>query len=558
MTSTAHMATVNDRYSDEDIAGYYASGFWQTTSLIDVVDAQAKVRADKRFVFDSSTSLTYGQFREQVLRTAAGLRRQGVAFGDRVAVQLPNWTEFVVLAGAISRVGAVLVPIMPIYRDDEVGFVLRHAGVKLAVTCEEFRKFSYAAMYEQLRSECPDLQTLVIARSAGPKTGRVEFSELVAEGDLGALDVEVGSGGGPDDPYMIVYTSGTTSRPKGCLHTFNTLRASASAIALSLAYTDQDVQFGPSPITHSTGIVTSVLLPLVSGASSHLMEVWEPKEGLRRVKEHGCTVTVTATAFLEMMMAAYDPAEHDPSSLRIWVCAGSPIPGSVVQRAATMLSGGQVLSLYGRSENMLTTMCRVTDPPERSATSDGSALQGASVKVVDAAGLEVDRGTEGDIAYRGPSHMLEYYRDPEQTALLFTADGYSRSGDLGVMDGDGFVRVTGRLKDIIIRGGLNISARELEEVLIGHPAVASVAVVGMPDPRLGERVCVYIVPAPAQPEPTLPDLIALMREKRVSVTKLPERLEIVPELPMTSTGKIQKHLLRADVARKVTENGSPA
>ena len=560
MTSTAEfpIATVHDRYSDDDIAAYYGSGFWQTSSLIDVINEQAELRPDKRFVFDSTTSLTFGDFREQVVRTAAGLRRHGVSVGDRVAVQLPNWTEFVVIAAAISRIGAVLVPIMPIYRDDEVGFVLRHAGAKIAITCEEFRKFGYAAMYAQLRSECPALQTVVVVRGTGQDDEQSAFEGLVAEGDLDGLAAEIGAGSGPDDPYMIVYTSGTTSRPKGCLHTFNTLRASASAIGYSLDYTENDVQFGPSPITHSTGIVTSVLLPLLSGASSHLMEAWEPKEGLRRVKEYGCTVTVTATAFLEMMMAAYDPAEHDPSSLRIWVCAGSPIPGSVVQRATTMLSGGQVLSLYGRSENMLTTMCRVTDPPERSATSDGSALQGASVKVVDVAGVEVDRGAEGDIAYRGPSHMLEYYRDPEQTALLFTADGYSRSGDLGVMDADGFVRVTGRLKDIIIRGGLNISARELEDVLISHPGVASVAVVGMPDPRLGERVCVYVVPTPGQPEPSLADLIDLMREKRVSVTKLPERLEIVSELPMTSTGKIQKHLLRADVARKITENGSPA
>ena len=331
------------------------------------------------------------------------------------------------------------------------------------------------------------------------------------------------------------------------------MRASASAIGYSLDYTENDVQFGPSPITHSTGIVTSVLLPLLSGASSHLMEAWEPKEGLRRVKEYGCTVTVTATAFLEMMMAAYDPAEHDPSSLRIWVCAGSPIPGSVVQRATTMLSGGQVLSLYGRSENMLTTMCRCDRPP-------GTVGHLGRIRVAGrlgeggrrSAGVEVDRGAEGDIAYRGPSHMLEYYRDPEQTALLFTADGYSRSGDLGVMDADGFVRVTGRLKDIIIRGGLNISARELEDVLISHPGVASVAVVGMPDPRLGERVCVYVVPTPGQPEPSLADLIDLMREKRVSVTKLPERLEIVdrtaddqyrkdPEAPAAGRRRPQDH-----------------
>jgi cyclohexanecarboxylate-CoA ligase len=222
------------------------------------------------------------------------------------------------------------------------------------------------------------------------------------------------------------------------------------------------------------------------------MEAWEPAEAWQRIAKYGCTAAVTATPFLQMLMGAYDPDRHDAASLRLWVCAGSPIPGSVVRRAGEQFAGCRVLSLYGRSENFLTTMCTLDDAPDRSATSDGSAIAGASVKIVDELGDEVPRGAQGDITYRGPSHMLEYYRDPEQTAALFTADGHSRSGDLGVMDADGYVRVTGRLKDIVIRGGLNISARELEELLVDHPRVAAVAVVGMPDERLGERVCAYV------------------------------------------------------------------
>jgi cyclohexanecarboxylate-CoA ligase len=281
------------------------------------------------------------------------------------------------------------------------------------------------------------------------------------------------------------------------------------------------------------------------------MEAWEPVEGMRRVQEHGCTVSVTATAFLQMMMGAHDAAVNDLSSMRIWVCAGSPIPGSVVDKARTMLSGGRVLSLYGRSENFLTTMCTVQDPPERSATSDGSALHGASVTIADAFGAEVPRGEEGDIAYKGPSHMLQYYRDPEQTAALYTDDGHSRSGDLGRMDEDGFVRVTGRLKDIVIRGGMNISARELEDLLGEHPAVGSVAVVGYPDDRLGERVCAYVVPAAGQEPPTLEQLNEFLGQRKLATQKLPERLELTTALPMTATGKVQKHVLRDEVAKKV-------
>ncbi|NKQ51879.1 AMP-binding protein [Amycolatopsis sp. K13G38] len=532
--------TVRDRYSDEEIRAFYAARFWRQEGLFELVETQARRHGEKVFATDATTSLTYTDLRERGERLAAGLAGLGVGAGDRIAVQLPNWTEFLLIAVATARLGAILVPIMPIYRAGEVGYVVRHSGAKVAITCEEFKGFRHLDMFAGLRESCPDLDHLVVVRG----TGAVRFEDLLA-----APAGNPGDRPSPDDAFLIVYTSGTTSRPKGCFHTFNTVRASAAAIARSVGYDEHDVQFGPSPVTHSTGLVTSLVLPLLAGASSHLMEVWEPHEGWQRIAKHGCTVAVTATPFLQMLMAAYDQDRHDASSLRVWVCAGSPIPGAIVRRAGEQFPGCRVLSLYGRSENFLTTMCTVDDPPERSATSDGSAIAGAAVKVVDELGAEVPRGTEGDIAYRGPSHMLGYYRDPEQTQALFTPDGFSRSGDLGVMDDDGYVRVTGRLKDIIIRGGLNISARELEELLAEHPAVASVAVVGMPDERLGERVCACVVPTEGA-RPALEDLTGYLRERDVATPKLPERLELLGELPMTATGKVRKHVLRDEIARK--------
>lgn len=544
------LATVRDRYTDHEIAHFYAQGFWRDETMFDLVARQAEANPDKVFVFDSSTKLTYRELRDQALSLALGLRRSGLNPGDRVAAQLPNWTEFVLIATALSRIGAILVPIMPIYRSDEVAYVLRHSGAKAAVTSETFKDFSYLDMFKELQRDCPELEQLIVARGSG-KDGATPLERLITDSpSASGVDTELGDRTSPDNGFMIVYTSGTTSRPKGCFHTFNTLRASSEAIAQSLNYTENDVQFGPSPITHSTGLITSCLLPLVRGASSHLMEAWDPVDALRRINEYNCTVTVTATAFLQMLMSAYDPAQHDASSIRYWVCAGSPIPSAVVQKAQKVLSGGRVLSLYGRSENMLTTMCTGDDDPERSATSDGSALAGASVKIVDSDGNEVPRSQEGDISYKGPSHMLEYFRDPEQTASLFTPDGYSRSGDLGYQDEDGYVRVTGRLKDIVIRGGLNISARELEELLVDHPAISDIAVVGMPDERLGEKVCVYVVPA-GEAAVTLDGIVEYLREQNVATPKLPERLEVVDSLPMTATGKVQKHLLRDDIARKL-------
>lgn len=547
----AQLKTVRDRYTEQEITSFYEQGFWQPTSFNALVAEQVAQRPDQPFVFDSTTSLTYREFGEQALRLAVGLKRAGLQRGERLAVQLPNWTEFPLVAAAASRIGAIVVPIMPIYRDDEVGYVLQHSGAAMAITCGEFRGFDHARMFDQLRAGAPELREVYVARSDGSDPGR-PLADLVVEGEPSALEQEAGEDSSPDDGFLIVYTSGTTSRPKGCFHTFNTLRASSAAIAKSLDYTSADVQFGPSPVTHSTGLVTSVVLPLLAGARSYLMEAWDPAEGLRKIEEHGCTAAVTATPFLQMLMAAYDPAKHDASSLRLWVCAGSPIPGSVVEDSRKLLSGCQTLSLYGRSENFLTTMCTVRDAPERSATSDGSALEGAHVKVVDSLGNEVPRGEEGDISYRGPSHMIEYFRNDEETAALFTPDGYSRSGDLGRMDEDGFVRVTGRLKDIVIRGGMNISARELEDHLLSHPGIASVAVVGMPDERLGEKVCAYVVPTdPAKPV-TLEEVTTFLREHKVATQKLPERVEVVSEMPMTATGKIQKHVLRADIEEKLS------
>jgi acyl-CoA synthetase (AMP-forming)/AMP-acid ligase II len=543
--------SLSDRYGEEEIKGYYDAGFWRRDSLFDNLTEQAAARPDKTLLFDSTQSYTYAELRDQGLRLAVGLRRLGVQPGDRVAVQIPNWAEFGLLTVALNRAGAIVVPIMPIYRGEEVGYVLAHSEATVAVTAEEFKGFRYLDMFQDLSASAPALQKIVAVRASGDVGDAVRLESLFAEGDEADLLAELGPDADPDDGFLIIYTSGTTARPKGCFHTVNTLRATAYAMATSLEYGESDVQFGPSPISHATGVMTSFLMPLIAGASSHLMEAWEPVEGMRRIQEHGCTVSVTATAFLQMMMAKYDPAVNDLSSMRIWVCAGSPIPGSVVEKARTMLSGGRVLSLYGRSENFLTTMCTTEDPLERSVTSDGSALQGTSVQIVDEQGQEVARGEEGDIAYKGPSHMLQYYRNPEETATLYTPSGHSRSGDLGRMDEDGFVRVTGRLKDIVIRGGMNISARELEDLLGEHPAVGSVAVVGYPDDRLGEKVCAYVVPVDGAQAPSLEDLNAFLRERKLATQKLPERLELTTAFPMTATGKVQKHLLRDELAKKV-------
>ena len=551
-----NLPQVSDRYSAEDVRRFYAEGRWQRDTFWDEVRRRAGERPEKVFLSDATTTLTYGRLHDDGLKVASALRALGIRKGDRVLMQLPNWTEFGLVAAALTRIGAILVPVMTIYRHDDVRYVAEHSGARLAVTTGEFRGFDYLAMHRRLAQDCASLETVISVRTP-PIDGVTSLEEITAGAP--ADDSALGEGPGPDDGLIIIYTSGTTARPKGCFHTWNTMSYSARVMARQLGWSGDDVAFGPSPIGHGTGYNVSLVGPLLTGGTSHLMEAWEPAEALRRIREHGCTTATTAASFLQMMLDVYDPALHDASGMRVWVAAGSPIPPAVVDQSRRMLGGCEILSLYGRSENFLTTMCSIGEDPARITSSDGRAVDAIEVRIVDAEGLPLPALEPGDIAYRGPGHMLGYFRDPDQTALLYTPDGFSRSGDLGYMDADGYVRVTGRIKDIIIRGGLNISAREIEDHLLEHPAITSVAVVAMPDERLGERACAYVV-LRRDATLTFEEMSRFLAEREIAIQKRPERLEIVEALPMTASGKVQKHVLRADIVSRLRaerEQGTP-
>jgi acyl-CoA synthetase (AMP-forming)/AMP-acid ligase II len=551
-----------DRYSPQQIEDYNRAGLWSTETFHDLLLRRVNDNPDKVFATDGTRSLTFRELFDAGRRLAVGLHRQGLRRGDTAAVQLPNWVEFIQVLAALSRLGVIMVPIMPIYRHDDVSYVLSNAGVRTVFTSAHFSKFGYLDMYLGLRQQHPDLM-IVVARPDDAAQAVVDADEnvftlldLEADADDNDAGRELNDPPGPDEPFVIVYTSGTTSRPKGCVHTFNTYCAGSRALVGPFGYTESDVQFGPSPIAHTTGLVTSVLLPMLTGAATHIMANWNPARGIDEIQRFGCTVAVTAPTFLHTLLSEYDPQRHDLSSLRLWTCAGAPIPAAVVERASATLPNIKVLSLYGRSENLVTTTCSVTDDVSRALTSDGKAMPGAEVKIVDDSGDEVPRGAEGDITYRGPAHMVEYLANPEETAALFTKDGFSKSGDLGKMTDDGYVRVTGRTKDIVIRGGMNISVREIEEHLAHHPALQAFSVVGMPDERLGERVCCFVVTATGHETPTVDDLREFLLEKGMPIQKTPERVVAVDALPMTATGKVLKHELRKDIERRIEEEAA--
>ena len=552
-----------DVYDRDTIARFRSAGFWRDEVLSASVDRLAAAQPDRVIVTDGYAELTAAQLRAQAWRLAAALAGLGVRAGDRVQVQLPNWNEFVVVYAALARIGAVLVPTMPIYRHDEVLYTLQHSGAKVSVVPGQFRGFDYPAMLADIRASAPDLQHVLTVRG-DPRPGTQRLEDLIAGGTVPDNTVPdntvpdsrtLGPPPSADAPHCIIYTSGTESRPKGCLHTLNTITFTVHALGGQvMAMGPGDVMFMPSPVTHATGLAMGVIAPLILGAGIHLMDVWDPAAALDRIARYQCTLSMTATPFVQMILdrVLADPAAAAQlASIRCWACAGAPIPEVMLRGWSIHFPNGALLPVYGRSEGLLVTACSAGDSPTEVLSSDGRPFPGVVLEVRDDDGTTVQPGTEGEICHGGPGLMLGYWQDPELTARSVDAGGVSRSGDLGRVDEAGYLRVTGRIKDMIIRGGVNISAAEVENHLLAHPNVAAAAVVAAPDRRLGEKACAFIV-ARGDP-PSLEELTGFLRtQRRIAPQKLPEMLQIVDSLPTTMTGKVQKFLLR-DRARALAE-----
>ncbi|AMM21838.1 cyclohexanecarboxylate-CoA ligase [Frondihabitans sp. PAMC 28766] len=543
--TTAQATTVEQRYSPAQLQDVRAHGYWDETSLAHYIDLAAAADPSRVAVTDGYGTLTRSELRAQAYRFALSLRHLGVVKGDRVQVQLPNWNEFVVIWIALARIGAVLVPTMPVYRDDEVKFVLDDSGAKISIVSERFRHFDYVEMMAPIKAATPALEHVIVVRGTSPVGDNLSFEDLSA-GDGVPTDDELGPVPSADDLHLIVYTSGTESRPKGCQHTFGTLSYTAKCLNdYVFVLTQDDVMFMPTPITHATGITAGLVTSMMVGASVHLFDVWEADEGLRRIAAYRTTVSIAATPFLQMALAALkkDPS-HDISSMRVWASAGAPIPEVLLREWNRLLPGCAARPVYGSSEVMVCTAVREGDPEEKVVASDGRSFDGIVLQIRDQSGTEVATGEEGEITYTSPGLFLGYWNNPERTAATIGPDGFAHSGDLGRVDSEGYLRVTGRIKDLIIRGGLNISAREVEENAATHPDVANVAAVSIPDDRLGEKVCAFIVAA-GEHQLSVHELGDYLHfERHIAPQKWPEKIIYVDELPSTATGKIKKFELR--------------
>jgi cyclohexanecarboxylate-CoA ligase/acyl-CoA synthetase len=559
MAPTFFPLSVDNRYGADAQARFRAAGYWTDDALCEWLDRWATETPDHRAVTDNVYDLSYRRLRQEAYRGACWLRSVGVKPGDRVAIQLPNWVEFVTMYLAIARIEAVLVPIMSVYRANEVRHFLEDSGAVVVVTAEKFRGFDHLAMFRELASEVANLRQLMIVRGASvPKPSEVTYQHIAVGGSGEAPSTDdLGPYPDADAGHAIIYSSGTESAAKGCYHTWNTLAFTARTLANdTFRMTSQDTMFMPSPVAHSTGVVIGIVTPLLAGSGIHLQDIWEPSEGLRRIEEYKCSIAASATPFVRMALDAANDADRDLSSMRAWLCAGAPIPSSLAREFRETFKNGTLLPLYGCTEVLAATVCRLDDPIERVVSSDGRiAADAVELKTVDLDGHETGAGVQGEICYRGPGTILGYWNDPENTRAAIDGDGWHHCGDLGKLDADGYLRVTGRLKDIIIRGGQNLSAREIEEHLITHPQIRDAAVVAYPDTRLGEKVCAFLVAARGSSltVETVKDYLVGTRD--VAIQKVPERVVVVDDFPTTASGKIQKYLLRQRAAGLDTKPG---
>jgi acyl-CoA synthetase (AMP-forming)/AMP-acid ligase II len=505
-------------------------------SLWELVERRAVATPDVLAAIDEDgRTLTWAETRAAAERAAAGLARMGIGAGDVVSWQLPTWLESKVLVLALARLGAIQNPILPIYREREVGFVTRQAGSKLLIVPSTWAGFDFEAMAKGIASAI---------RAEGGSLEVLVADKALPQGDPATLSP-------PPDPSedpvrWYFYTSGTTADPKGAQHTDRTILASALGMCACLEVTDADRNAVVFPFTHIGGIGW-LFSALAIGFPTVYIERFDPARTTALIREHRVTMAGAGTPFHMAYLAAQRqlPAgERLFPDVRVYCGGGAPKPPQLHYDIKAEMGGVGIVSGYGLTEAPILVMASVDDTDEQLANTEGRATAGVRLRVVTLEGKDAGIDEEGEIRAKAPQ-VMKGYLDASLDAAAFDEDGWFKTGDLGRIDADGMVTITGRVKDIIIRNMENISAKEIEDLLFTHPAVADVAVIGVPDPKTGERVCAVVVPKdPADPI-TFAELVAFCRDQGLMTQKLPERLEIVDALPRNPTGKILKFELTA-------------
>ncbi len=486
---------------------------------------------------------TYASLLTDAEALAVGLWDLGLRPGDVISFQLPNWMEAVLVDMAAGMLGLVCNPIVPIYRGAEVGLILADCKSRLIFIPDTYRGFDYTAMLAALRPALPDLRHVVQVRAG---TAALTLEGLMQAGRGRRIDWPTVA---PDALKLVMYTSGTTGRPKAVMHDHRSIARVSHIFMGYWGLRPGDLMLMPSPVTHITGYSNGIELPFTDGTRTLFMERWNADEAVALIDRHGVNITIGATPFLQELLEAAERAGSRLPSLKIFACGGAAVPPDLIRRANALFERGRAFRVYGSTEAPLITQgCMGADEREMAATTDGKVID-YDIRIVDEAGQALDRGQDGEILVRGPS-LFRGYADEGQTREAMDADGYFRTGDIGHLTPAGAIVITGRKKDLIIRGGENLSAKDIEDVLHRHPAVQEVAAVSMPHARLGETVCVYVVPQPGE-QPDLASITHHVAAAGLARQKFPERVELVTDLPRTASGKVRKDLLRQRIAAQI-------
>jgi acyl-CoA synthetase (AMP-forming)/AMP-acid ligase II len=510
-----------------------AAGAWQAETLSDLVAVTAAERPDDLAVVDlaGARRTTWAELDSLANRVANFLVEAGIGPGDVVSVQLPNWRETVAIDLGILRAGAVVNPMLPIYRAKEITHMLGVGAVRVLFTPRTYRNFDHVEMVDSLRDAAPGLEHHIVVEDPAESADALGGLPATASDRHPEVELEAGA------VSELLFTSGTEAAPKAVMHTEETTNFGARTLAASLGIGAGDVVWTPSPIGHSTGLNYGVRIALALGLPLVLQDRWSAADAVALIERFRCSYTVAATTFVSDVVEYAAENSCDVSSMRLFGSGGAPVPPEVVEAAEGL--GMSVLRMYGSTEVLAATWNRPGSPRATRIATDGPALDGMEIEIRADAG-EAPIGEPGEIFVRGPSTSVGFFDDPERTAGTYREGGWVASGDLGVLDAEGNLTIVGRKKEIIIRGGLNIAPREIEEAVGRHPGVAQVAVVGLPDPRLGEITCACVVLREGVVELELDDLVEFLRGLGLAAYKLPQRLELLAELPRTSTGKVQK------------------
>ncbi len=534
-------------------AAMIAAGLWRDRTINDDLDLCLKRYPDKVGLTAVSAErnetrrLTYRELARMADRVAVGLSKLGVTRNDVVSAQLPNWWEFTLTYLACARIGAVFNPLMPIFRERELSFMLRHGQSKVVIVPKQFRGHDYERMLEALRPALPDLRHLVVVGGAGENSFDTLLAERAWEQASDAGAILTATRPGPDDVTQLIYTSGTTGEPKGVMHSSNTLMANITAYAERLRLDADDVILMASPMAHQTGFMYGLMMPIMLGASAVLQDIWHPQKAVELIRSEGATFTMASTPFLTDLAKAVGDTGLAVPTLRTFLCAGAPIPGPLVEQARRIL-GTKIVSAWGMTENGAVTLIRLDDDDERAFNTSGCPLPGVEIRVVDLGGKPLGNGNSGKLLVRACSNFGGYLHRPQLNGT--DAEGWFDTGDLAEIDDRGYVRINGRSKDVIIRGGENIPVVEIEALLYKHPAVAQIAIVAVPDERLGERACAVVVTKPGQ-SIDFDAMVEFLKSQKVALQYIPERLLVLDEMPATPSGKIQKFKLREIVKERL-------